>query len=140
MCRGRNLLKSFNRWWSYLIVSLLVAILSSGATLTYEVARSTPTAPLTKNLSGSWDSVSSEFDRRVKQQFPAGSMVKDMGAVLREQGFAREDWETSPLSEHKAVRHEDNWVCRQAARIYWSADNDGRIIAIRGRYHEEGCL
>jgi hypothetical protein len=43
--------------------------------------------PLTARLSGKWEDVSNEFDRRVKADFPIGIPVEKMGAELQRQGF-----------------------------------------------------
>jgi hypothetical protein len=99
-----------------------------------------PPVPLTAGLSGTWEAVSNEFDRRVRAAFPTGSSEKDMASALQRQGFWREDWDSSIEHEHAAIRREDSFLCNQAARIYWRADGDGKLTAIRGVYREEGCL
>lgn len=63
-----------------------------------------------------------------------------MAIELRKQGFSRDDWASDLNLEHDAVRREDNLVCNEAARIYWRADSEGHIMAIRGLFREEGCL
>ena len=99
-----------------------------------------PAIPLTAGLGGEWTAVTQEFDRRVKTRFPLASLEASMSADLRGQGFSREDWECSAAQEHEAVRREDNLVCRKAAWVYWNADSEGRLTAIRGAYRPEGCL
>jgi hypothetical protein len=99
-----------------------------------------PPVALTAGLTGTWDRVTLDFDNRVKAAFPIGTSVKAMGAELQREGFSRADWESLSEQEHEAVRREDNFVCKQAARIHWRASGEGRLTAIRGLYHEEGCL
>jgi Flp pilus assembly pilin Flp len=120
-------------------VIVAVAAVSIVGTMTAEKLVPTPKVPLTTGLSGSWSSVNSEFNRRVTTAFPPGSFEADMGRELMRQGFSRMDW-ASTETEHEAVRREDNWVCRQAAHIYWRGDVSGRISAVRGEYSEAGCL
>jgi hypothetical protein len=128
------------RWSIRLGAAVLGAAISVVSNLIYIAVRPTPQVALTANLSGAWDTVSAEFDRRIKSRFPVGSAEAEMGNELRREGFSREDWTSSVSSEHEAVRREDNWVCRQAAHVYWHADADGHVTAIEGRYREEGCL
>jgi hypothetical protein len=116
---------------------LLGAIIATAAVSACGTQDTRP--PLTAGLSGKWAAISEEFDRRVIARFPVGSSEREMVAELQHQGCVQEASNPATAQEHEAVRREDNWVCRQAARIYWRADDD-RLTAIRGRYREEGCL
>jgi len=125
----------------FIIVIILVAAVSSFATSVYlTLVRPNAPVPLTDGLHGKWADVSAEVDRRVKTSFPVGSREADMGAELHRQGFARQDWASSPDHEHEAMRREDGLPCRMAAYVYWRSDGGGRITAVRGLYREEGCL
>jgi hypothetical protein len=95
---------------------------------------------LTAGLHGKWETVSNEFDRRVKANFPIGIPVGQMGADLQREGFSRQDRDSSIVQEHAAMRREDSFACRQAAYVYWRADGEDQLTAIRGEYREEGCL
>lgn len=99
-----------------------------------------PKVPLTANLSGTWETVSAEFDQRVRDRFPIGSSQEAMRIELREQGFTQSDRNSAADFEQEAVRREDNGVCNQSARIFWRTGGEGRLIGIRGQYREEGCL
>ncbi len=124
------------RWLLRLGAVTLVAAISVVSTLIYIAATPTPQSSLTANLSGDWDTVSAEFDRRVKSRFPIGSTEAEMGGELRKERFSRDDWTSSASAEHEAIKREDNWVCRQAAHIYWRVGADGHITAIKGQYRE----
>jgi hypothetical protein len=93
-------------------------------------------------LRGSWHSVSSEFNARVKKRFPVGSSEADMAEELRREGFLRNDWSyvNAPAAEAEAMRREDGFPCNQAAYVYWRADISGKLTGIRALYREEGCL
>ncbi|MGO9674809.1 MAG: hypothetical protein ACLPSF_11695 [Methylocella sp.] len=96
--------------------------------------------PLTAGLEGEWSAVSKEFDGRVKNAFPLRSSDKQMAAELQRQGFRSQRWESSTEFEHEAMRREDSIVCRASARVFWRADAEGQITAIRGEIVEEACL
>jgi hypothetical protein len=96
--------------------------------------------PLTAGLHGAWAAISEEFDRRVKNRFPLGSTEKDMALELRREGFSRQDWESSVDLEHQATRDESRFPCNQRAQVFWRADAEGRLTAIRGEYPMGECL
>lgn len=97
--------------------------------------------PLTSNLgSGKWTIISERFNERVKLTFPVGSSEKRMLEELQRQGFSLVARDATMGQEKEAVRREDDWVCNIAARVYWSAEENGRLVTIRGIYREEGCL
>lgn len=98
-----------------------------------------PPVPLTMGLQGSWETISAEFDTRVKAQFPLGLSEIDMGKELQLQGFSRHDWNTGGR-KGDAIRREGDFVCNKAAYIHWQADTQGRLTSISGEYREEGCL
>lgn len=128
------------RWAARLAVCLAVAAVSSWSTWAWMTIRPRPAVPLTAGLSGKWEDVSNEFDRRVKASFPVGTPVGQMGTELQRQGFSRNDWSSSIEQEHEATRREDNGICNKAADVYWRADGEDRLTAVRGVYREEGCL
>ena len=130
------------RWAFRLVIGVAIAGVSALGTAVWVALHQydRPAIPLTAGLSGDWAAVTQKFDQRVKTRFPLNSSASSMGADLRNQGFSREDWECSAAQEHEAVRREDNFACRAAARIYWNADSDGRLTSIKGVYREEGCL
>ncbi len=63
-----------------------------------------------------------------------------MSQELRREGFARMDWESSVELEHKAGRDESDLICNKSAYVYWRADAERRLTAIRGDYPFGGCL
>ncbi|MCW0181887.1 MAG: hypothetical protein OJI70_08950 [Zavarzinia sp.] len=99
-----------------------------------------PQADLTAGLRGNWNDSSAQFDRRVKAAFSVGMPVERMFIELQRQEFTRADWSNSIEDEHDAVRREDNLFCKIAAHVYWRADDEHRLTAVRGTYHEVGCL
>ncbi len=125
-----------------IVVILLVVGLSVGSTLLWlQLEKLSPrSVPLTVGMTGDWTTVTKRFDARVRQRFPIGSSESDMGNALSQQGFSQVDWGGATGTEHEAVRREDNFVCRVAARIHWRATADGRLTSVRGSYNEEGCL
>jgi hypothetical protein len=84
--------------------------------------------------------MSRQFNERVQRNFPIGSSELAMGEEFSNEGFTQMDWGGATGKEHEAVRREDTLVCLQAARIYWRATGEGRLVSIRGTYGEEGCL
>lgn len=128
---------------------MMIAVASAAATLWITgwphitpYAPPKPKSALTEQLSGTWDQVSKEFDRRVKAQFPVGSAESAMTLALRRQGFERQDWTFRKAGddEARAFRSENNIVCNQGAFVYWRSDEAGAITSVRGEYRELGCL
>lgn len=118
-----------------LIVILIgLAFLAGKALEHYLISHSTPSVELTKELSGTWEAVSAEFDRRVKAKFPIGTSEADMLRELRNQGFARQGL------DNQAKRHESDFACSKGAYVNWLTDKYGFVIFINGEYREEGCL
>ena len=128
------------------LITVLVCI-----ALLWVIFRSKQTAPLTANLPNvptGWESMKVEFDRRLKASFPIGSAASQLEGELERQGFVRLDSPAvkgRPLAvgtkgEVVRMRPEDRFPCDQAAYVFWRTDNDGRLVAIRGDYREEGCL
>lgn len=142
--RSEMKMQSALRWSLRLILIIVVAAFSSFVTAFYMSFRPHPQISLTRDLApgkkGTWDEVSAGFDNRLKSRFPIGSTESIMSKELRKEGFTRDDWQSDIDSEHEAVRREDNWVCNQAAHVYWRADTSGLLSAIRGIYRAEGCL
>jgi hypothetical protein len=123
------------------VSSILTVLVVAGEPKPYEPPK--PKSSLTLKLGGqTWAKASSEFDRRVKGQFPIGKAENVMTMELRRQGFVRQDWAYSPTNgtEAMAFRSENNMVCNQGAFVYWRTDTSGKIKSIRGVYAELGCL
>ena len=133
-------MSALKRWNIRFVLGLLAATILVVGTLFYVASRLRLHVPLTSNLYGRWDVISAEFNRRVEDRFPLGSLESAMAAELQNEGFSSQDWTSSTDAEHEAVRREDDRVCNVAARIYWRADNGGRLTSIMGIYREEGCL
>ena len=142
-------LKRGDRWVMRTGMALIIAVASAiatlwitGWTLFKPYVPPTPRSVLTEQLSGPWDQVSKEFDRRVKAAFPIGTAESAMTLALRRQGFERQDWtfRKTGNDEAQAFRSENNWVCNQGAFVYWRSDEAGNIASIRGEYRELGCL
>ena len=133
-----------HRWFLLILLIMSVAGLSSLATMFYFIFSPHQQVSLTSKLApgqrGTWEELSAGFDSRLKSLFPIGSPERTMANELRKQEFSRTDWTSSAEDEHEAVRREDNWVCRQAAHVYWKSDTSGVLKAIRGTHQEEGCL
>jgi hypothetical protein len=134
-------MSALTRWSLSLIAIVLVSAISIFGTVVYmTLPRPKPQVQLTAGLSGEWATINTEFDRRVRSRFPVGSPESEMGAELQKQGFSRQDWTSSDDLEHEAMRREDFIPCGKAAYIYWHADGQGHITAIKGQYRQEGCL
>ena len=88
---------ALTRWTVRLVAGLLVATISVVGTLVYVAShpKPRPQAPLTSNLIGKWDVISAEFNRRVEDRFPVGSLESAMATELRKEGFSHEDWTSS---------------------------------------------
>ena len=91
-------------------------------------------------LQGTWAAIGEELDSPVERRFPLGSSEKDLASELRREGFSRQDWEPSIDLEHEAIRDESDWVCNISAPVFWRANAEGRLTAIRGEYPMGTCL
>ena len=91
-------------------------------------------SPLTRDLPREFRAASATFDARVQARFPPGTSETRLLAELERQGF-REGH-----GEQEMVRRQTSRVCTVAARVYWRADEVGKIRQARGVYREEGCL
>ena len=119
-------------------VALIVLL---GIVLTaYSILTAAPSSALTAGLHGKWADMSNTFDRRVTATFPLGSSATALQAALTNQGFTPHDADTSSTGHHMAVRREDGFACRKAARIYWQSDSHDAVSFIQGEYGQEGCL
>ncbi|QKS01562.1 hypothetical protein F9288_19515 [Sphingomonas sp. CL5.1] len=97
-----------------------------------------PPSPLTKNLPSGWNDASSQFDARIRRRFPIGTSAQKLIDELAAEGFKPTWFEAA--GEYGAKREEGSFVCNIAARVFWRLDQNGAVLAIRGTYHEEGCL
>ena len=131
------------RWLDRSLVLPGVAAVSSCMTYVWTWADgwSNPAAvPLTSGLPREFVAKSPAFDATVKARFPIGTPVAAMGLELQQEGFARQDWSDLPGQEHHARRYDGGApFCNQVAWVYWKADEDDRLTAVRGDYHV-GCL
>jgi len=128
------------RWTARLAVILIVAVTQVPLLPIDGATKAQPPAALTVDLSGERQTVSGEFDQRIKASFPIGSAVSAMGVTLQNQGFFRQDWSSSVEREHVAMRREDSFSCNRSAYIYWHDDGADQLTSIRGAYRDEGCL
>lgn len=97
-------------------------------------------APLTAGLSGTWQAMSDELDRRVKASFPIGSLAAEMEARLQQQGFFRRGSSALAGQEHVVVRSEKRFPCATLAFVLWQVDSEGRLTSVRGDYPMGQCL
>ena len=126
-----------------IFIALIIAGISSCATLVWQWDHnfSAFAVPLTSGLGGQeWAAISRAFDACIKGAFPIGFSVTSMGMELQHQGFSLRDWNQSVSVEREAIRQEDSFACKQSARVFWRANEEGRLTAIRGVYQEDGCL
>ena len=139
---------AWQKWAGLTCAALLIALVSSCTTFfalwdptSYRPPK--PKSALTANLGGrTWEEASKEFDRRIKAQFPPGTVENAMTLELRRQGFKRQDWtyEKHDDDEATAFRSENSIACHQGAFVHWRADMGGLITTIHGEYRELGCL
>jgi hypothetical protein len=97
-----------------------------------------PRSYLTANLPANWNEASAVFDARVRTRFPVGTPIPRFTSELDAEGFKPTWHETD--GEYGAKRHEGDFVCNIVARVYWRAGKNDAVAAVRGLYHEEGCL
>ena len=96
------------------------------------------TSALTANLDPNWKTASAQFDSRLHGRFPIGTPIWKLSNELKSQGFKPTWFEEN--GEYGAMRNEGSFVCNVAARVYWRSADNRTLSAIRGAYHEEGCL
>lgn len=100
-------------------------------------------APLLRvgGLNQTWEEMSFNFDNNVNLRFPVGTPTSRLINELKGQGFDVSG-PAPPNNEFSAYRRVYRFppICDIAARVYWRADNDGKLISIRGVNREEGCL
>ena len=120
----------------------IAAVLTIGGLLGWSVLSLAlrPSTPLTMALPRDWQAARSEFDRRIKARFPLGSSARGMVAELQRQGFTRPTWDTPVTQEHQATRTKSTFVCIIVAEVGWRTNSDGRLMAVKGVYGEQGCL
>jgi hypothetical protein len=116
-----------------------VTLLAVSVVASLVVVAIEPKPPLTAKLHGPWGEISKEFDRRVKMKFPVGSSESRMIFELGQENFTILD-KSSTQQEREATRDEYNFVCDQAAYVYWRKDRQDRLTQVRGEYREQGCL
>jgi hypothetical protein len=115
-------------------ISLTAAML---AILLVLIIAATGRPTLTDGLPARWDAASREFNRRVVERFPLGSSAAEMRQELHRQGFVPTD-RTTPGPAWRLDR--SDLACRIGAYVEWRVDAADRLVAIGGRYGEEGCL
>jgi hypothetical protein len=98
--------------------------------------------PLIADLPNNVFAARQEFDRRVRDRFPVGSLQADIERELSNEGFV--PFVPFPGSSNGTYtrfysfeKHE--LVCRYDWRIAWSADEMSRLTAIEGAYYQT-CL
>ena len=138
------MLRVLARWTAWTVGSVLaaLALLLSPVLLwlLYLWVIEPPVVPLTAGLSGTWQAMGDELDRRVKASFPLDSREADMEAQLQQQGFLRQEDRERVGQEHVAARNEDSFPCAKSAFVFWQADSEGRLISVRGIYPMGQCL
>lgn len=118
--------------------AILFAGVAAGTTVACWWMARQPRSPLTAGLPADFVNASTEFDARIRAQFPLGMPIWKFTKRLEMEGF-RPTWFVVN-GESNAFRSSGNFVCNIAARVYWRAAQDGTLEAIRGVYQEEGCL
>ena len=97
-----------------------------------------PQSRLIEGLPRGWDKASSQFDARLRARFPVGSSANTLTDRLASEGFTP-TW-SEPDGEYGAKRDESSFPCNVVARVFWRVGQTGTVSAVRGTYHEEGCL
>ncbi|MBB5712732.1 hypothetical protein [Sphingomonas xinjiangensis] len=120
------------------IVLMALGCFFAGAILTLLLWGGGSPPSLTDDLDPDWRKASVQFDTRLRERFPAGTPIASLARELQEQGFGPTWYEVG--GEYGAVRHEGNFPCSVAARVYWQPGPNSTLASIRGVYREEGCL
>lgn len=97
-----------------------------------------PPSHLTAGLPRGWGKASSQFNARLRARFPVGSSANTLIDGLASEGFTPTWFEAD--GEYGAKRDESSFPCNVAARVFWRVGQTGTVSAVRGTYHEEGCL
>ena len=109
-----------------------------GLTIVIVWVSARPPSRLTEGLPRGWGNASSQFDARLRARFPVGSSANALIDGLAAEGFTPTWFEAD--GEYGAKRDEGSFVCNVAARAFWRVGQTGTVSAVRGTYHEEGCL
>lgn len=127
----------WRRWFGRVTALLIIAALSSCATLLWGWTNSLSVEPaeLTTGLPRELAKTSSAFNERVKARFPVGMPLAEVGAELSREKFVRQDWSSLPSSQHLARRYDGGApACSHEADVTWQSDNDDRLVWIAGSY------
>ncbi|MBZ6075967.1 hypothetical protein [Microvirga puerhi] len=114
------------------IVLLLGAALSFliGIDLFYRFHGSLP--PLASGLPNTLKEARREFDRRLDDEFPTGSSEAALVARLSQEGWGKTF--QKGIEKRVTFRRKQSLLFAQKVSIFWQADTQGRIVAIRGSY------
>jgi hypothetical protein len=95
--------------------------------------------PLGRDLPTDYVGTNPVFDKRLKARYPIGSSVTALRGELRKEGFTIISHDFSSDYQESAEFSISDFACRDSWSVYWSADNDGKITAEKGRYRNV-CL
>ena len=102
-------------------------------------ACSASTPPLGRGLPKTFAPMAPDFDKRIKQRFPAGSDEEQLLAELRSERFKiREIDDPSSRYRHSALYEHPGVACKESWTIQWT-DDHAKITSIEGRYRQV-CL
>jgi hypothetical protein len=127
-------------WGLVAVLLLLTSAASSCATLLWEwqsefVNPKLP--PIISGLSGDWDERTAQLTGRLQKSFPPGTPERALIESLAGHGF-EPAW-SSDGEERQATLHWSRFPCDYAAAVYWRADADRRVQAVRGDYLPPAC-
>ena len=82
----------------------------------------------------------SDFDKRLKEQFPVGSNELQLTAELQRERFVlRDGGDPEKVYQFASIYDRHDLPCREVWTVLWSAEL-GRITAIAGRDSGDLCL
>jgi hypothetical protein len=82
----------------------------------------------------------SDFDKRLKEQFPVGSNESQLTAELKRENFLfRDGGDAEKVYKFAAIYDRHDFPCREVWTVLWNAER-GKITAIAGRDSGDLCL
>ncbi len=84
---------------------------------------------LVRNLPSRISEAETEFDLRIKRQFPLGSSERELIQILTSQGF------TVTNSNSYAVFKTFNFACRLNWVVKWKTNDSNQLTKIEGKYN-----
>ncbi|WP_147021685.1 hypothetical protein [Microvirga aerophila] len=115
------------------IVAVLTGVvIACGAGIDLFFRFHSPFPPLASGLPHRADEAEREFNRRLNERFPANSSEAILKTVLKQEGWGEQ--RTLQDTHYVSLMSYASLIIKAKATIAWRANNEGRLIEIRGRY------